>query len=75
MSDQIYRLIYPASLISVPIINQLIRQFDITVNIIKAQITPEEGWVEVQLAGNPMVIEDAITWLKAQGIEVEFKPE
>ena len=75
MSDQIYRLIYPASLISMPIINQLIRQFDITVNIIKAQITPEEGWVEVQLAGNPMVIEDAITWLKAQGIEVEFKPE
>ncbi|MEN6298746.1 MAG: NIL domain-containing protein [Anaerolineaceae bacterium] len=75
MSDQIYRLIYPASLISVPIINQLIRQFDITVNIVKAQITPEEGWVEVQLAGNPMVIEDAITWLKAQGIEVEFKPE
>lgn len=75
MSDQIYRLIYPASLISVPIINQLIRQFDITVNIVKAQITPEEGWVEVQLAGNPMVIEDAITWLKAQGIEVEFKAE
>lgn len=75
MSDQIYRLIYPASLISVPIINQLIRQFDITVNIIKAQITPEEGWVEVQLAGNPMVIEDAITWLKAQGIEVEYKTE
>jgi hypothetical protein len=22
---------------------------------------------------NPMVIEDAITWLKAQGIEVKFK--
>lgn len=72
MTDQIYRFTYPPSLVSVPIINQLIRQFDITVNILKAQITPEEGWVEVQLAGNPMIIEDAITWLKTQGIEVKF---
>ncbi len=75
MTDQIYRLTYPASLVSVPIINQLIRQFDITVNILKAQITPEQGWVEVQLAGNPMIIEDAIAWLITQGIEVNYKTE
>ncbi len=75
MTDQIYRLTYPASLVSVPIINQLIRQFDITVNILKAQITPEQGWIEVQLAGNPMIIEDAIAWLKTQGIEVNFKTD
>jgi L-aspartate semialdehyde sulfurtransferase ferredoxin len=75
MTDQIYRLTYPASLVSVPIINQLIRQFDITVNILKAQITPEQGWIEVHLAGNPMIIEDAIVWLKTQGIAVNFKTE
>lgn len=75
MSELVYRLTYPPSLVSVPIINQLIRQFDITVNILKAQITPEQGWVEVQLAGNPMIIEDAIAWLKNQGIEVDFKSD
>lgn len=75
MTELVYRLTYPTSLVSVPIINQLIRQFDITVNILKAQITPEQGWIEIQLAGNPMIIEDAIAWLKTQGIEVNFKTE
>ena len=72
MSDQVYRLIYPISLLSVPVINQLIRRYDITVNILRAQIGGENRWMEVQLTGDPMVIEDAITWLKDQGIEVQF---
>jgi len=75
MTELVYRLTYPSNLVSVPIINQLIRQFDITVNILKAQITPEQGWIEVQLAGNPMIVEDAIAWLKTQGIEVNYKSE
>lgn len=75
MTEIVYRLTYPANLVSVPIINQLIRQFDITVNILKAQITPEQGWIEVQLAGNPIIVEDAIAWLKTQGIEVNYKTE
>lgn len=75
MPELVYRLTYPANLVSVPIINQLIRQFDITVNILKAQITPEQGWIEVHLAGNPMIVEDAIAWLKTQGVEVNYKSE
>jgi len=72
MSDQVYRLIYPVSLLSVPIINQLIRRYDLTVNILRAHIGGENRWMEVQLTGDPLVIEDAITWLKDQGIEVQF---
>ena len=71
MTDQIVRLVYPPSLLSVPIINQLIRRFDLTVNILRAQIGGEDRWIEVQLAGNPTVIEDAINWLKNIGIEVQ----
>lgn len=71
MIDQVVRLIYPVSLLSVPIINQLIRRFDLTVNILRAQIGGEERWMEVQLAGNAAVIQDALAWLSAQGIEVQ----
>jgi ABC-type methionine transport system ATPase subunit len=71
MSDQVVRLIYPPSLLSVPIINQLIRQFDLTVNILRAQIGGEDRWIEVQLAGNPAIIEEAITWLEGLGIQVQ----
>ena len=71
MSDQIYHLVYPVSLLSVPIINQLIRRYDLTVNILRAQIGGEDRWMDVQLAGDPMVIEAAIGWLKSQGIQVQ----
>jgi ABC-type methionine transport system ATPase subunit len=71
MSEQVVRLNYPASLLHVPVINQLIRRYDLTVNLLKAQIGDDTGWLEVQLSGNPLIIEDAITWLKAQGIEVQ----
>jgi len=71
MSDQIVRLVYPPALLSVPIINQLIRHFDLTVNILQAHIGGENRWIEVQLAGNPVVIENAIGWLEEKGIEVQ----
>jgi ABC-type methionine transport system ATPase subunit len=71
MSDQVIRLIYPESLLSVPVINQLIRRYDLTVNILRAQIGGGQRWMEVQLDGNPIVIDEAIKWLKDQGIQVE----
>ena len=73
MADQVLRLIYPESLLSVPVINQLIRRFDLTVNILRAQIGGEDRWMEVQLAGNPMIIDEATTWLKSLGIEVKYQ--
>lgn len=71
MSDQVIRLIYPESLLSVPVINQLIRRYDLTVNILRAQIGGGQRWMEVQLDGNPIVIDEAIKWLQEQGIQVE----
>lgn len=71
MPDQVIRLIYPPHLLDVPIINQLIRHFDLTFNILRAEVTPKAGWVDLQLTGNYGAIESAITWLSGQGIEVE----
>lgn len=72
MTNQVVRLIYPEHLLSVPIINQLIRRYDLTVNILRAQIGGEDRWLEVQLAGNPDTIDEAISWLENQGISVEY---
>lgn len=71
MANQVVRLNYPAALLSVPIINQLIRQFEITVNILKAHIDTDQHWLEVQLAGDPAVLGEAIEWLKGQGVDIE----
>lgn len=71
MPDQVIRLLYPPHLLDVPIINQLIRRFNLTFNIIRAEVTPEYGWVNLQLTGSSAAIESAITWLTGQGIEVQ----
>jgi len=71
-THQLVRLIYPPNLLRVPVINQLIKEFDITVNILRAQIDNQNGWIEIQLSGNIHVIEEAIQWLMQQGIKVEF---
>ena len=72
MAEQIIRLSYPAHLLDVPVINQLIRQFDLTVNILRAQVSPNEGWVNIHLTGETSAIVEAISWLSDQGIEVKL---
>lgn len=72
MTEQVLRLIYPPALINIPIINKLIRTYDdLTVNILRAEVTSTAGWLELQLVGSAAVIEDAIGWLRDQGIEVQ----
>ena len=71
MPDQVIRLLYPPNLLDVPIINQLIRRFDLTINILRAEVTLEKGWVDIQLSGSSASIESAISWLSSQGIEVQ----
>jgi hypothetical protein len=58
--------------VNVPIVNHLIRNFgDLAVNILRAEVNPAEGWLEVQLIGSASVIESSIDWLRKQGVEVQ----
>jgi hypothetical protein len=40
------------------------------VNILQAQITLEEGWLDVEMLGEDQEIEQAVSWLEEEGIEV-----
>jgi ABC-type methionine transport system ATPase subunit len=71
MAKNIYRFIYPPTLLRRPVLNQLIRQYEITANILEANITLEEGWLQVELSGPSEEIERALNWLRDQGIEVK----
>jgi len=70
MPTRTLRLNYPATLLRQPILHQLIRTFDLSVNILRAQISLEEGWLEVQADGPESELDRAQAWLKEQGIEV-----
>ncbi len=72
MTEQVLRLIYPPSVVNVPIVNQLIRKYsELTVNILRAEVRPEKGWLEIQVVGSAGMIESSIDWLRKQGVEVQ----
>ena len=70
MPTRTLRLIYPPSLLRRPIINQVILDFEVSVNIIQAQVTLEEGWLEIQISGENREVARVMAWLEEIGIQV-----
>ena len=74
MSSQSVRLVFPPNLQDEPIINRLLRQYSFTVNILRANVTAEQGWMDIQISGKTTEIESSFLWLRDQGIEVILLP-
>ena len=70
MLSQSVRLVFPPSLHDEPIINRLLRKYSFTVNILRASVTEEQGWMDIQISGKAPEIEESFTWLREQGVEV-----
>ncbi len=70
MSSQSVRLVFPSYLHDEPVINRLLRQYSFTVNILRANVTTEQGWMDIQISGKAAEIESSFSWLRDQGIEV-----
>jgi DNA-binding MurR/RpiR family transcriptional regulator len=46
------------------------RRYTFTVNILRANVTLDQGWIDIQISGKAPEIEDALSWLREQGVEV-----
>ena len=64
-------LMYPARLITRPVIYELGRKFAVVTNIRQASVTSEVAIVSLELDGAPGEIAGAIAWLEELGIKVE----
>jgi L-aspartate semialdehyde sulfurtransferase ferredoxin len=73
MSQQVTRLwlMYPARLITRPVIYELGKNFSVVTNIRQASVTEEIGIVSIELDGERDEIKRAIAWLEAEGVKVE----
>jgi len=64
-------LMYPARLITRPVIYELGREFQVTTNVRQASVTDEIGLVSLELEGERQEIKRAIAWLEQLGVKVE----
>ena len=66
-------LSFPASLIDQPITYQLIKKYDLMVNILRARVTPkEEGRLTVEISGKKRNLDEGLRFIRELG--VSFQP-
>lgn len=70
MKERFY-LTYPPALIKQPLIYLLIKKFDIIPNIRGANVSDEMGLLAIEMEGTQSDIDQAIAWLREQGVTVE----
>jgi ABC-type methionine transport system ATPase subunit len=64
-------LMYPARLITRPVIYELGKTFNLVTNVRSVSVTAEVGIVSIELEGERAEIKKAIEWLEGLGIKVE----
>ena len=65
------RLIFGPSLVKEPVIWQLGRKFEIVTNIRRADVTRDQGWVLLEVSGEPEELDRGVEFLESKGVKVE----
>lgn len=66
------KLTIPDSLVRTPVIAHLVRDFDVTPDIRRADISESSGWIVCEIDGDPGRVDDALEWLRNQGVGVDL---
>ena len=65
------RLTFPPSLIQEPILYRLVKDFDIVINIRRADVKADYGWVVLEMEAAEPTLERGVAWLKERGVQVD----
>jgi hypothetical protein len=65
------KLIFGAALVKEPVIYQLGRDFEIVTNIRRADVSRDQGWVLLEITGDPDELDRGVAFLESQGVTVE----
>lgn len=64
-------LMYPARLITRPLVYELGQNFKLITNIRQASVTTEVGIVSLEIEGERGEIQRAVSWMEELGVKVE----
>jgi len=63
---------FPKSLVDQPIISQLVRNYDLEFNIMRASVSADsEGTVVLGLCGKKSALDRGLAWAREQGVDVQ----
>lgn len=62
---------FPPKLVTEPILYDLVKKFDLVPNIRRANITQKFGYIQLELKGTALALEQGIKFLIKKGVQVE----
>ena len=65
------QLTFPPSLIQEPIVYRLVKDFDIVINIRRADVKADCGWVILEMEAGEDTLARGVAWLKDRGVQVD----
>ena len=65
------RLTFPPALIQEPIVYRLVKDFDIVINIRRADVKADHGWMALELEADERALERGVAWLRDKGVQVD----
>lgn len=65
------KLTFPEHLITEPVVGRMMRRYDVLPNIRRANIEESVGWMVCEITGDRPVVDEALTWLAEQGVQVD----
>ena len=65
------RLTFPPNLIQEPILYRLVKDFDIVINIRRADVKADYGWVVLEMEEDEGTLQRGVEWLKQRGVQVD----
>jgi ABC-type methionine transport system ATPase subunit len=65
------KLIFGPDMVKEPVIYQLGKKFEIVTNIRRADVTRDQGWVLLEISGEPEELDRGVTFLESCGVKVE----
>jgi len=71
-TEKKYRIHFPLDRISTPIVTHLVTDYDLSPNLLRADVDAKNGgWLVIGLTGEKREMESALGWLREQGFGVE----
>ena len=71
MARQRVKFTFPQELITLPVIYELGKSFNLVTNIRRADVTEDRGWVILELDGELEEIERGLDWVASKGVRVD----
>lgn len=70
-TEKNFRIHFPLKQIGAPVLTHLVTDFDLSPNVLRADVNAQDGgWLVLGLTGDDARLQDALDWLRGQGLQV-----